>query len=158
MKYGLLYYKDTDNIGDDIQTYAQERFLPRVDYLIDRENLELFVPDKKEKVKLIMNAWYIHDIFNFNISPYIEPLYISMFLLICSFLFHPLSFRAGHAALLRIRGRHAAVGRARTVGFRFGRSAALTRFVEAGRGYVGKFHFLAAHQRGVIVVFIQKLQ
>lgn len=80
MKYGLLYYKDTDNIGDDIQTYAQERFLPRVDYLIDRENLELFVPDKKEKVKLIMNAWYIHDIFNFNISPYIEPLYISMFL------------------------------------------------------------------------------
>lgn len=80
MKYGLLYYKDTDNIGDDIQTYAQERFLPKVDYLIDRENLELFVPKKKEKVKLIMNAWYIHDIFNFDVSPYIEPLYISMFL------------------------------------------------------------------------------
>ena len=79
-KYGLLYYKDTDNIGDDIQTYAQERFLPKVDYLIDRENLELFIPKKKEKVKLIMNAWYIHDLFNFNISPYIEPLYISMFL------------------------------------------------------------------------------
>ena len=67
MKYGLLYYKDTDNIGDDIQTYAQERFLPKVDYLIDRENLESFVPNKKEKVKLIMNAWYIHDIFNFDI-------------------------------------------------------------------------------------------
>ena len=80
MKYGLLYYKDTDNIGDDIQTYAQERFLPKVDYLIDRENLESFDPNKKEKVKLIMNAWYIHDIFNFDISPYIEPLYISMFL------------------------------------------------------------------------------
>lgn len=80
MKYGLLYYKDTDNIGDDIQTYAQERFLPHVDYLVDRENLEMFVPDKKEKVKVIMNAWYIHDMFNFDISPYIEPLYISMFL------------------------------------------------------------------------------
>lgn len=80
MKYGLLYYKDTDNIGDDIQTYAQERFLPRIDYLVDRENLELFIPNRKEKVKLIMNAWYVHDIFNFNISPYIEPLYISMFL------------------------------------------------------------------------------
>ena len=80
MKYGLLYYKDTDNIGDDIQTYAQERFLPHVDYLVDRENLEMFVPDKKEKVKVIMNAWYIHDIFNFNVSPYIYPLYISMFL------------------------------------------------------------------------------
>lgn len=38
MKYGLLYYKDTDNIGDDIQTYAASRFLQRVDYLIDRKN------------------------------------------------------------------------------------------------------------------------
>lgn len=49
MKYGLLYYKDTDNIGDDVQSYAQERFLPHVDYLVDRENLEMFVPDKKGK-------------------------------------------------------------------------------------------------------------
>ena len=80
MKYGLLYYKDTDNIGDDVQSYAQERFLPHVDYLVDRENLEMFVPDKKEKVKVIMNAWYVHDMLNFDISPYIEPLYISMFL------------------------------------------------------------------------------
>ena len=47
MKYGLLYYKDTDNIGDDIQSYASERFLPRIDYMIDRENLEKFIPNKK---------------------------------------------------------------------------------------------------------------
>lgn len=79
MKYGLLYFKDTDNIGDDIQTYAAERFLPRVDYLIDRENIEAFVPSKKETVSAIMNAWYIHDKFNFRISPYIRPLFISMF-------------------------------------------------------------------------------
>ena len=79
MKYGLLYYKDTDNIGDDIQTYAASRFLPRIDYMIDRENLEGFVPKKKEYVATIMNAWYIHDKFNFNISPYIHPLFISMF-------------------------------------------------------------------------------
>ena len=37
MKYGLLYYKDTVNIGDDIQTYAARRFLPHIDYYIDRE-------------------------------------------------------------------------------------------------------------------------
>lgn len=79
MKYGLLYYKDTDNIGDDIQTYAASRFLPRIDYMIDRENLEGFIPRKKEYVATIMNAWYIHDKFNFNISPYIYPLFISMF-------------------------------------------------------------------------------
>ena len=62
MKYGLLYYKDTDNIGDDIQTYAQKQFLPRIDYLIDRESLNLFVPNEKEKVATIMNAWYLHNI------------------------------------------------------------------------------------------------
>lgn len=48
MKYGLLYYKDTDNIGDDIQSYATSQFLPRIDYLIDREKIELFTPSKKE--------------------------------------------------------------------------------------------------------------
>lgn len=79
MKYGLLYYKDTDNIGDDIQTYAASRFIPRIDYMIDRENLNGFVPHKKEYVKTIMNAWYIHDKINFDISPYIHPLFISMF-------------------------------------------------------------------------------
>ena len=79
MKYGLLYYKDTDNIGDDIQTYAATRFLPRIDYMIDREHLEEFVPKKKEYVHTIMNAWYIHDKYNFNFSPYIYPLFISMF-------------------------------------------------------------------------------
>lgn len=79
MKYGLLYYKDTDNIGDDIQSYAQSRFLPRIDYMIDREKIEQFIPNKKEYVCTIMNAWYIHDKYNFNFSPYIYPLFISMF-------------------------------------------------------------------------------
>ena len=31
MKYGLMYYKRTDNIGDDFQTYAAKRFLKKVD-------------------------------------------------------------------------------------------------------------------------------
>ena len=42
MKYGLLYYKDTDNIGDDIQTYAQSLFLPSIDYIVDRDNIDSF--------------------------------------------------------------------------------------------------------------------
>lgn len=32
MKYGLIYYRDTDNLGDDILSYAGRRFLPKVDY------------------------------------------------------------------------------------------------------------------------------
>ncbi len=78
MKYGLLYYKKTDNIGDDIQTYAQKRFLPRVDYLIDREELGMFIPSKKEAVSVIMNAWYIHNKIAWPPSPFINPLLISM--------------------------------------------------------------------------------
>lgn len=78
MKYGLLYCKDTDNIGDDIQTYAQKQFLPRVDYLVDREALNLFVPNQKEYVATIMNAWYLHNKAAWPPSPYIKPLLTSM--------------------------------------------------------------------------------
>ena len=77
-KYGLLYYKDTDNIGDDIQSYAASQYLPQIDYLIDRENIGAFIPKENKKVKTIMNAWYIHDKFNLTFSPYIKPLLISM--------------------------------------------------------------------------------
>ena len=78
MKYGLLYYKETDNIGDDIQTYAAKRFLPQVDYCIDREALNCFIPEEKEYVSVIMNAWYIHNKLAWPPSPYINPLLISM--------------------------------------------------------------------------------
>ena len=78
MKYGLLYYKETDNIGDDIQTYAAKRFLPSVDYYIDRENLNCFIPDKREYVSVIMNAWYLHNKAAWPPSPFINPLLISM--------------------------------------------------------------------------------
>ena len=78
MKYGLMYYKSTDNIGDDIQTYASMKFLPHIDYYIDRENLSCFVPDKKEYVSMIMNGWFIHNKLAWPPSPYINPLLISM--------------------------------------------------------------------------------
>ena len=60
MKYGCLYWKNTGNIGDDIQTYAQKQFLPRIDYLVDREHLNLFRSREHEKVACIMNGWYLH--------------------------------------------------------------------------------------------------
>ena len=78
MKYGLMYYKATDNIGDDIQTYAAIKYLPHIDYYIDRENLSCFVPKQKEYVSMIMNGWYIHNKLAWPPSPYINPLLISM--------------------------------------------------------------------------------
>ena len=41
MKFGLVVYKQTDNIGDDILSYAGSRFLPQIDYVIDREQLDV---------------------------------------------------------------------------------------------------------------------
>ena len=78
MKYGLMYYKSTDNIGDDIQTYVARKYLPHIDYYIDREELSFFVPKEKEKISMIMNGWFIHNKLAWPPSPYINPLLISM--------------------------------------------------------------------------------
>lgn len=78
MKYGLMYYKATDNIGDDIQTYAAIKYLPHIDYCIDREALSCFVPNEREYVSTIMNGWFIHNKLAWPPSPYVNPLLISM--------------------------------------------------------------------------------
>lgn len=60
MKYGLLVNKNNQNIGDDIQAYAEAQFLPRVDIQVDRENLDTFrYGDGTEPVALIMGAWFM---------------------------------------------------------------------------------------------------
>ena len=81
MKYGIMYYKSTDNLGDDIQTYAAIKYLPHIDYYIDRENSSCFVPEEKEYISVIMNGWYIHNKIAWPPSPYINPLLISMHLI-----------------------------------------------------------------------------
>lgn len=78
MKYGLIMYKKTENIGDDVQTYAAEKYLPRVDYIIDRDDVTSFIPEEKEYVATIMNAWWMNKKFNWPPSPYIHPKMISM--------------------------------------------------------------------------------
>ena len=62
MKYGILLNNRTDNIGDDIQSYAACRFLPSIDYYVDRENLDTFgYGEIEEPVTVIMNAWYMYN-------------------------------------------------------------------------------------------------
>ena len=58
MKYGLILNFATDNIGDDIQSYAAAQFLPSIDCVIDRESLDRF-DNSDEPVKAIMNGWYL---------------------------------------------------------------------------------------------------
>ena len=46
MKYGLILNKNNLNMGDDIQAFATARFLPQVDYFIDREYMDDFRPEE----------------------------------------------------------------------------------------------------------------
>ena len=78
MKFGLLIEHDTRNIGDDVQSYVTQRFLPRVDYYIDRNHMDEFVPDSEEKVATIINGWFLQYTLNWPFSPYIKPLPVSM--------------------------------------------------------------------------------
>lgn len=78
MKYGLLVYPETQNLGDDIQSYAALQFLPRVDYYLDREHLNLFRSQNGEQVAAIMNAWYMNNKFNWPPANAIAPLYVSV--------------------------------------------------------------------------------
>ena len=53
VKYALYKYS-TENVGDEIQSIAARRFLPRVDYYIDRDRIgEWKNKNQDETVKLI---------------------------------------------------------------------------------------------------------
>ncbi len=78
LKYGLMVYENTDNIGDDIQSYAARCFLPRIDYIIDREALNKPEIPEDEAAAVIMNGWYMANKFNWPPSQQIEPLPVAM--------------------------------------------------------------------------------
>ncbi len=77
IKYGLLVNENNENIGDDIQSYAEAQFLPRVDVICDREHLDTFkYKDGKDPVALIMGAWFMWHKYNWPPSNQIVPLNI----------------------------------------------------------------------------------
>jgi hypothetical protein len=77
MLYGLLTYDENRkffNVGDNIQSLAARQFLPHVDELLNRERLGDY---KGDKIKLIMNGWFTHNIHNWMPSEDIDPLFVS---------------------------------------------------------------------------------
>lgn len=56
MKYGLYYFKNTHNLGDDICAYAQSLFYPHIDYLIDNTSVYRFKSESNEDVATIIGA------------------------------------------------------------------------------------------------------
>lgn len=78
IKYGLLEYK-TENIGDEVQSIAARRFLPRIDYFFDRDDIDATKTKTGEKIKLIMNGWYTHHPENWPPkNPNLDPLLVAM--------------------------------------------------------------------------------
>lgn len=71
-----MKYDYTTNLGNEIQSIAARRFLPEIDCYVDHEKLNLFESD--EKVKLIMNGWYLDCLKSWPPSDSIDPLLISM--------------------------------------------------------------------------------
>ena len=78
MKYGLILFKKSENLGDDIQSYAAMQFLPSVDYIIEREHLDDFCPATEEKVAVILSGWYLYNHLNWPPSPYLYTLPVSI--------------------------------------------------------------------------------
>lgn len=83
MKYGIIYYKNTYNIGDDIQTFAALKLLENNGIkqeeiiFIDRETLHEY---NGEKVHLLFNGWFMSDPKNWPPSNLISPFFISIHL------------------------------------------------------------------------------
>ncbi|MBE5859924.1 MAG: polysaccharide pyruvyl transferase family protein [Butyrivibrio sp.] len=76
MKYGVLWRKTTKNIGDDMQSYAASLWLPRVDYMVDIEDLDGFEVEDDEPVATIMSAWYMWHKWNWPPSKNLYPMWI----------------------------------------------------------------------------------
>lgn len=75
---GLLICTGTSefkNIGDFIQSVAQEQFFDHIDTYIEREELSSFKSDKA--AKCIMNGWFMQNPDKFPPSDSIVPLFIS---------------------------------------------------------------------------------
>ena len=66
------------NIGDYIQSVAQEQFFEHTDCYVEREHLDTF--QAEEKVNVIMNAWFMWHPENFPPADIINPLFISFHL------------------------------------------------------------------------------
>lgn len=57
MKYGLYYFKNTHNLGDDMWAYAQSLFYPHIDYFIDNTSIYKFKSNNSEDVACIFAAF-----------------------------------------------------------------------------------------------------
>jgi hypothetical protein len=76
-RFALLTFPLSHNLGDEIQSIAARRFLPRVDRLIDRDALDR---DPGEDISLILNGWFMQRPRRWPPHPRFHPLITSFHL------------------------------------------------------------------------------
>jgi hypothetical protein len=79
-RFALLRYRRTGNLGDEIQSLAARRFLPRVDALLDRDALNRRPRIVSGPIKLILHGWFTHRPDAWPPHPAIVPLIVSVHL------------------------------------------------------------------------------
>ncbi len=83
MDYYLIVsrsFGELKNIGDYIQSLAARQYYQKVDGYIDREELSDFHSQNGQKVKAIMNGWYLWNPEKWPPSDDIIPLFVSIHL------------------------------------------------------------------------------
>jgi len=89
-RYAVLCYPQGYNIGDDIQSIAAERLLPRVDYVVNRDDQTVILdvvgdvafqtPDKSPAITVVENGWFDGRITSCRLHSCLTPLFISFHL------------------------------------------------------------------------------
>lgn len=77
MDIGLLHNKRITNIGDDIQAYAVARLLPRVDRMVDRENMHTDAHFNNKPTATVMAAWFMGKKWEWPPADCLRPLFTS---------------------------------------------------------------------------------
>jgi hypothetical protein len=72
MQNGIIYFPDSTNIGDDIQTYAASLLVNQAE-LCNRERLDEF----SEKTRLLCNGWFMESSKHWPPSNHVDSLFLS---------------------------------------------------------------------------------
>ena len=76
IKVGVVAYKKSSNLGDDIQTLAILQNLPSNVVVVPIDREELYAYRSPEPLKCIINGWFMDDATHWPPHPSLEPLFV----------------------------------------------------------------------------------
>jgi hypothetical protein len=76
VQYAVVGYPSSYNLGDEIQSIAAAKLLPRVDRYLPREGLDAY-QSAEEHLRLLCNGFFLHEPQHWPPGAAIDPLFIS---------------------------------------------------------------------------------